>query len=327
MGATQPLHRHLVVSSSDVDRVVSAGSTLFSPHRLRCRAVDASLAAMELDTVTLISMQYGGDSIVEPSDPLDYYAVHVPLNGHGIVRFSGEQIETGPNTAVVFSPRDEPKMRWAPDLLQIAFTVPADAMRTHLTKLTARSSGRPLVFSHSAPSKRSVATDGWINTVRMVFRTADAYRQRPLPIGLRRSLEDMLLTSLLMTQPNNWTDTLYSGVPSAAPHAVALAIEMIEAEPEDNWSLARLAAETGVSARSLQEGFRRAKGMPPMTYVKNARLDLVRRRLEDPLRTGESISDIAFDAGFTHLGRFSSAFRERFGIKPSELRRTTSHRT
>jgi transcriptional regulator GlxA family with amidase domain len=63
-----------------------------------------------------------------------------------------------------------------------------------------------------------------------------------------------------------------------------------------------------------------------MTYVRNARLDLARGRLEDPLRAGESIAAIAFNAGFTHLGRFSSAFRERFGIRPSELRRSVTDR-
>ncbi|WP_083864507.1 hypothetical protein [Nocardia brevicatena] len=92
------------------------------------------------------------------------------------------------------------------------------------------------MLSHAARTGRTIATDGWVNTLRMVVRTADSYRQRSLPPALIHSLEDMLL---LMTQPSNWTETLYSGVPSAAPSAVALAIEMIEAEPEGNWSLLR----------------------------------------------------------------------------------------
>ncbi|WP_207954623.1 helix-turn-helix domain-containing protein [Saccharopolyspora elongata] len=40
------------------------------------------------------------------------------------------------------------------------------------------------------------------------------------------------------------------------------------------------------------------------------------------LRTGaDSVSDVAHRWGFTHLGRFASSYRKRFGVHPSQTLR------
>jgi transcriptional regulator GlxA family with amidase domain len=54
-----------------------------------------------------------------------------------------------------------------------------------------------------------------------------------------------------------------------------------------------------------------------MTYVRNLRLERVRAAL---LTSAETTGMIALDAGFTHLGRFAAAYRERFGELPSSTR-------
>jgi AraC-like DNA-binding protein len=52
-------------------------------------------------------------------------------------------------------------------------------------------------------------------------------------------------------------------------------------------------------------------------YLKTVRLNAAYRSL-DASHTGHStVAAIALQHGFTHLGRFSVAFRERFGESPS----------
>jgi AraC-like DNA-binding protein len=57
-----------------------------------------------------------------------------------------------------------------------------------------------------------------------------------------------------------------------------------------------------------------------MRYLRNARMERVREEL---LRgeTVETITEIALRWGFSEPGRFSVAYRERFGERPSETRR------
>lgn len=105
------------------------------------------------------------------------------------------------------------------------------------------------------------------------------------------------------------------------PPDVRRALECIEAEPGRAWSVAALAAEAGVSARTLQKHFRRHLGATPREALLDARLRKARREL---LRQGGSVTDIATRAGFAHLGRFSARYRLRYGETPIATRRRTA---
>jgi transcriptional regulator GlxA family with amidase domain len=50
------------------------------------------------------------------------------------------------------------------------------------------------------------------------------------------------------------------------------------------------------------------------------RLDACRAALADPYRSGETIAEIAFSAGFNDLSQFNRHFRSAFGATPSQAR-------
>lgn len=59
-------------------------------------------------------------------------------------------------------------------------------------------------------------------------------------------------------------------------------------------------------------------GMPPGRYIQMMRLKRASYRLAfNPL---EKITDIAYDAGFQHSESFSRAFRQMFGLSPTQFR-------
>ncbi|WPB90739.1 helix-turn-helix transcriptional regulator [Streptomyces malaysiensis] len=60
--------------------------------------------------------------------------------------------------------------------------------------------------------------------------------------------------------------------------------------------------------------FREEPDTSPMSYVRGLRLDRIRH---DILTTDDPIGDIAYRWGVTHLGRFASEYRSRFGELPS----------
>jgi len=59
-------------------------------------------------------------------------------------------------------------------------------------------------------------------------------------------------------------------------------------------------------------------------FLNRLRLEEVASRLADPAQDAVAITTIALDAGYASLGPFNRAFREAFGMTPSEFRRVRS---
>src|SRR5574341_403179 len=78
-----------------------------------------------------------------------------------------------------------------------------------------------------------------------------------------------------------------------------------------------LAARAGVHPDHLARAFRLRFGIPVGTYVRRLRLDWAAGRLE----AAESITRIAFAAGFADQSHFTRAFKRHTGLTPGEYRR------
>jgi AraC-like DNA-binding protein len=74
-------------------------------------------------------------------------------------------------------------------------------------------------------------------------------------------------------------------------------------------------------ARTLEYGFHDILCLTPIHYVKVLRLNQVHRQLLSPLYVGHSISALALDAGFQHLGQFAVDYKRLFLESPSATRR------
>ena len=57
-----------------------------------------------------------------------------------------------------------------------------------------------------------------------------------------------------------------------------------------------------------------------MAFVRSTRLALARDRLQEG-RPGATVTCVAQECGFDHLGRFSVAYAKRYGETPSETLR------
>jgi len=84
---------------------------------------------------------------------------------------------------------------------------------------------------------------------------------------------------------------------------------------ERSLSAGRMAKLHRVSLRYLQKLFE-TEGITFSEFVLARRLDRAMHLLQSPEKTGHSISQIAFEAGFGDLSYFNRTFRKRFGTTP-----------
>jgi transcriptional regulator GlxA family with amidase domain len=131
-------------------------------------------------------------------------------------------------------------------------------------------------------------------------------------------MAEALVFSLLLTQPHNHSDNVQSD--ACEPEHVSRAAEYLDANLEEPIRMTELAAVTGVSVRSVQSGFQKYRGCSPLEFLRTRRLLRARAMLLNG--TDASVTEVALACGFEHLGRFSSAYRARFGERPVETRRT-----
>jgi len=86
----------------------------------------------------------------------------------------------------------------------------------------------------------------------------------------------------------------------------------------EEFSLARLAEQAGMSEFHFNRLFRRATGVPPSQYQIKLRMDAARRLLRE---TKKSVIAIANDVGYSNPSHFAQLFRKETGLAPTDYRR------
>jgi len=100
---------------------------------------------------------------------------------------------------------------------------------------------------------------------------------------------------------------------------------VLSSDPARRWTLADIAAEVGVSPVYLTQLFKQVEGIPLYRYQLHLRLaralDLLGRG-----RSGDDISALSMDLGFSSHSHFTATFRRAYGRTPVEFLRSIRRR-
>ena len=107
-------------------------------------------------------------------------------------------------------------------------------------------------------------------------------------------------------------------VNGARRRVAKLAQQFIEDNHRNAFHLEDLCHVAGIGVRTLQRSFREYFDITITEYLKTVRLKEVHRELSASSPVQGSVTKTALEHGFTHLGRFSIEYRERFGESPRE---------
>jgi len=100
-------------------------------------------------------------------------------------------------------------------------------------------------------------------------------------------------------------------------HRLARVFTYMEQHITSPVSLDELIDVSGMSASTLTRAFRRSTGLSPISYHLRMRIDRARALLQD---TQLTITDIAYELGFSDSNYFSRQFRKIVGIPPRMYR-------
>ncbi|MCP2165525.1 AraC family transcriptional regulator [Goodfellowiella coeruleoviolacea] len=161
-----------------------------------------------------------------------------------------------------------------------------------------------------------VTEDVW-DCPLMPLVSAEIGKEQPGQEVVLDRLLDLLLIAVLrawFARPDAEAPAWYR---AQGDPVVGRALRLLQDNPAHPWTVASLAARTGVSRASLARRFTALVGEPPMTYLAGWRLALA----ADLLRgTDATLDAIARQVGYGSAFALSTAFKRANGISPQAYR-------
>ncbi|WNZ26951.1 helix-turn-helix domain-containing protein [Leptolyngbya sp. NK1-12] len=99
---------------------------------------------------------------------------------------------------------------------------------------------------------------------------------------------------------------------------VKQADDYMQSHIDQTLTLTDLCQALGTSSRALCYGFQEMFGTSPMSYLKILRLQGAYRALKSAEPSNKTVTEIATQFGFYHLGYFAHDYKQAFGELPSE---------
>lgn len=311
------------VATDSVDDAADAVGRIFCPHRLTPEhRTSPEFFALHNSAIfgglSVNYVAYGGSVTIDPGCLERFFLLQTPVHGSARIETASRDIATAPGTsASLLSPTIPTRMTWEGDCAQIILFVDRRLLEQRAAALSGRSAGT--VEFEPAVDLSSTGGQALRSQIMEFVDLAERLGpRRPLPPAAAADMRETLLAALLHGQRHSASDAIerFGGRAEAMPQSVRRAREFLHAHADEPLDLMQLAVTAGVGIRALQLGFRRHFGTSISEMLRDIRLAHLNVRLA-VASPDDSITDIAFELGFTHLSRMASAYRAKFGETPS----------
>jgi AraC-like DNA-binding protein len=216
---------------------------------------------------------------------------------------------------------DEYRPPSAPETLPVQYDLNGGGeQRTHLVCGFLGCDARPFnpLLSALPPMIHVRAQDGgeWMDRF-LAFATLEAAAKRAGGASMLAKLGEIMFIDLVRRYLDGLPETDASWLAGLKDRQVGRALALLHQSPAEDWTLERLAKESGMSRSSLAERFTHYVGRPPMQYLALWRMQLAAASLA----SGEaSVARIAAEVGYDSEAAFSRAFKRAVGVSPSVWR-------
>lgn len=326
-GVPIALSDHEVYATTSVGVAERLGREMFGVHRLRVGGPDrgdflASMYAVRFRDLTMAYLDFVAETRIDAERLPDDYTVFMAMNGDSRTTNLGREAFTNSVTAVVPAPGTPAIMEWSSHSPHLIIRIDAESLNLHVTRLIGHSLDRPVRFDLQLDLSPDSA-NRWSAAIQLMHSEL-FHPDSLLHLGVGTGpLEEFVMSALLFCAPSNYSSWLARPPHTPGRRAVRLALEFIETHLSEPITITDIAAAAETGVRSLEKGFHDDLNCTPTGYLRDRRLERARHDLIDACPTDVlSVTDIAVRWGFTHLGRFASNYRRRFGESPSQTLRS-----
>ncbi|WP_460415535.1 AraC family transcriptional regulator [Pseudomonas sp. microsymbiont 2] len=267
----------------------------------------ASLSHRKFAELDLCRISYGGSVRVTSPALETIYHLQVLLKGNCLWRGHQREHHLVPGELLLINPDDPVDLTYSEDCEKFILKVPVRLLEAICDEQRWQrpSGGVRFLRNHY----RLEELGGFINLLGMVCMEAEVGDSLPRVQGHYSQIVASKLLTLMSTNVN---------MEALGGASLERILEHIERNLKLELTAEGLAEKACMSLRSLYALFDRHLGTTPKQYIRERKLERVRQCLVDPSCQVRSVTELALDHGFLHLGRFSEIYRQRFGELPSQ---------
>ena len=279
----------------------------------RCDAVDdyqGFVKESSFGTVTITDCMIAPQRIDRRESHLsrvdkDCFYVALTQKGHQSVEQHGHRLAYGPGSATIFSASEPYTLRNPDPHRAFYLEIPRAAMMER--------------WQPAGPMVDSINTTYGVGRIVRDMCASMVLEADALSDVTRAQLGERLIDvlALALECPHGDVPALDGSIRSERLRQVRTFIESNIGNPLLNPE--RVAAGCQMSVRTLHYLFS-GSGQSVSDYIWERRLQRCREALQMPAERHRTVTEIALAAGFNSMSHFSSAFRRRFGVTPSDAR-------
>lgn len=321
--ATPHSNNHLI-RTRDLDEAHEFISRNIVPYNYKCidkhwRQGDALFHNFaELGDVDLIYIRYGRKVVINTGDLKDAYLLQIAHRGNCSITHENQTVQNGNGRWSIVSPDRPYRMVWSDDCALFELKIKKEALHKTYSSITGGQIDLPLRFDFQFETD-PYFIDCVSSLLSYLCHEAEENRKTPNPFNLSlRHIEELLISLILERQPHNYFKEFTRMDARPLPQYINRAVDYIYANASRPMTLAMIAEAAGISIRTLNAGFRKYQDCSPMEFLKNIRLDRARAVLAHATPADTSVTSVALNWGFNHLGRFAHDYYGRFGEYPQE---------
>jgi AraC-like DNA-binding protein len=252
-------------------------------------SLDFTHQQVSLGEASTSLVRYGADvEIVAP--PLDFYLLQVTLGGRIRLQGPGFDVALEADSLFVMNPGVGYRKCWDREAQQLMLKIPRCRLEWLAPDTASAGRKQTIEFAPTVLSAGPLA-----EPLRLLLDLLGGDRQlsdlRYRQSAAVRDNENRIVRALFADIPYRIGRYRDSAGQCAVPHYVWRAERYFRANLHSAVSMSALADVTGVSKRTLQEGFQRFRGKAPSQVARDLRLDFARKALAREALMRDSPSD------------------------------------
>lgn len=294
---------------------------IIGPHNLIetniLDTLDFSFQGSQIGRMIIGDLTYGKDIIFKTHDhhDMNHFCITRPKTGRPVFKMDGAIFYACHDQASIVSPDNKFELEIDKNCVQTFISFSKNFVEKILSDVISQPITKPLIFENIMNTQNPKIKAWWdlIDSIRNFthnFTNASFFGE------MRSDFEYIIVKSLLLSQPNNYSDLIYKNNLDY-PDFLKQILEFIQNNIHEKIDISDLEYASGMNKKKLNTIFKKYLKCSSNAYIRHYRLKCIYDEISQSTHK-INITEIAYKWGVTHLGRFSIEYKDAFGEKPSQ---------